>query len=160
MIRRPPRSTRTYTLFPYTTLFRSRLEMDLVTPPALDQAPAYARISERLAEFERHAVALANRLISFANHVALFQRWRQCPNALGPIMAILRVGVHAAFVHQFKTRSFREANHRAFLNIAALFFKRAIHVLRQPVIHHAQNSAGLQHGIKLDRKSTRLNSSH
>src|SRR3546814_19006095 len=26
MIRRPPRSTRTYTLFPYTTLFRSLLE--------------------------------------------------------------------------------------------------------------------------------------
>src|SRR3546814_12130226 len=26
MIRRPPRSTRTYTLFPYTTLFRSALE--------------------------------------------------------------------------------------------------------------------------------------
>src|SRR3546814_20006968 len=25
IIRRPPRSTRTYTLFPYTTLFRSRL---------------------------------------------------------------------------------------------------------------------------------------
>src|SRR3546814_10566436 len=25
MIRRPPRSTRTYTLFPYTTLFRSTL---------------------------------------------------------------------------------------------------------------------------------------
>src|SRR3546814_1329382 len=28
MIRRPPRSTRTDTLFPYTTLFRSRLEID------------------------------------------------------------------------------------------------------------------------------------
>src|SRR3546814_3272018 len=28
MIRRPPRSTRTYTLFPYTTLFRSRLRGD------------------------------------------------------------------------------------------------------------------------------------
>src|SRR3546814_7618042 len=27
MIRRPPRSTRTYTLFPYTTLFRSWLEI-------------------------------------------------------------------------------------------------------------------------------------
>src|SRR3546814_14807862 len=26
MIRRPPRSTRTYTLFPYTTLFRSRCQ--------------------------------------------------------------------------------------------------------------------------------------
>src|SRR3546814_10071024 len=28
MIRRPPRSTRTDTLFPYTTLFRSRLTID------------------------------------------------------------------------------------------------------------------------------------
>src|SRR3546814_7693978 len=28
MIRRPPRSTRTDTLFPYTTLFRSRRELD------------------------------------------------------------------------------------------------------------------------------------
>src|SRR3546814_5834580 len=28
MIRRPPRSTRTDTLFPYTTLFRSRLAVD------------------------------------------------------------------------------------------------------------------------------------
>src|SRR3546814_9279481 len=28
MIRRPPRSTRTDTLFPYTTLFRSRLGLD------------------------------------------------------------------------------------------------------------------------------------
>src|SRR3546814_5939685 len=27
MIRRPPRSTRTYTLFPYTTLFRSRFRL-------------------------------------------------------------------------------------------------------------------------------------
>src|SRR3546814_7930682 len=32
MIRRPPRSTRTDTLFPYTTLFRSLLDGDLDTP--------------------------------------------------------------------------------------------------------------------------------
>src|SRR3546814_15832113 len=31
MIRRPPRSTRTDTLFPYTTLFRSMVAFDLVT---------------------------------------------------------------------------------------------------------------------------------
>src|SRR3546814_12266951 len=31
MIRRPPRSTRTDTLFPYTTLFRSKLGLDLFT---------------------------------------------------------------------------------------------------------------------------------
>src|SRR3546814_7138132 len=37
MIRRPPRSTRTDTLFPYTTLFRSATPMDymLVDKPAL-----------------------------------------------------------------------------------------------------------------------------
>src|SRR3546814_14530432 len=33
MIRRPPRSTRTDTLFPYTTLFRSRILSDLADSP-------------------------------------------------------------------------------------------------------------------------------
>src|SRR3546814_20145119 len=33
MIRRPPRSTRTDTLFPYTTLFRSVFRADAVTGP-------------------------------------------------------------------------------------------------------------------------------
>src|SRR3546814_11012773 len=44
MIRRPPRSTRTYTLFPYTTLFRSGLE-DIFTPglPAPAPLPAPER---------------------------------------------------------------------------------------------------------------------
>src|SRR3546814_20292372 len=32
MIRRPPRSTRTDTLFPYTTLFRSRINVDFPAP--------------------------------------------------------------------------------------------------------------------------------
>src|SRR3546814_15830978 len=35
MIRRPPRSTRTDTLFPYTTLFRSRDDRVAVDPVAL-----------------------------------------------------------------------------------------------------------------------------
>src|SRR3546814_1113074 len=42
MIRRPPRSTRTDTLFPYTTLFRS-------PAPAVDMA-AHARIARQIAE--------------------------------------------------------------------------------------------------------------
>src|SRR3546814_12921592 len=37
MIRRPPRSTRTDTLFPYTTLFRSRLLYSIL---ATESAPA------------------------------------------------------------------------------------------------------------------------
>src|SRR3546814_16771919 len=49
MIRRPPRSTRTYTLFPYTTLFRSfvdqRAELRIAPrlPPALDRPDAGSR---------------------------------------------------------------------------------------------------------------------
>src|SRR3546814_9732586 len=35
MIRRPPRSTRTDTLFPYTTLFRSRFGQDVLTHPLM-----------------------------------------------------------------------------------------------------------------------------
>src|SRR3546814_3900688 len=38
MIRRPPRSTRTDTLFPYTTLFRSDLECQMGAEP---DGPAY-----------------------------------------------------------------------------------------------------------------------
>src|SRR3546814_5983760 len=46
MIRRPPRSTRTDTLLPYTTLFRSL--MDQVLSTVLDQAPTIAEEETRL----------------------------------------------------------------------------------------------------------------
>src|SRR3546814_13826547 len=49
MIRRPPRSTRTDTLFPYTTLFRS------VEPAAADAAP------EQSYQFERSGYFVADR---------------------------------------------------------------------------------------------------
>src|SRR3546814_3200036 len=45
MIRRPTRSTRTDTLFPYTTLFRSSL--DKATSPARDAAPFVLRWRDR-----------------------------------------------------------------------------------------------------------------
>src|SRR3546814_20477283 len=41
MIRLPPRSTRTDTLFPYTTLFRSRLTVFRAFPYLYDGDPAY-----------------------------------------------------------------------------------------------------------------------
>src|SRR3546814_16753680 len=43
MIRRPPRSTRTYTLVPYTTLFRSVFEGGLIDP---DSYMRMVRVSE------------------------------------------------------------------------------------------------------------------
>src|SRR3546814_10338913 len=45
MIRRPPRSTRTDTLFPYTTLFRS-LYQSLRTAIAGDQPQVYFRLTK------------------------------------------------------------------------------------------------------------------
>src|SRR3546814_3634403 len=44
MIRRPPRSTRTDTLFPYTTLFRS-IASPLAGSPAADRRPDFSRRS-------------------------------------------------------------------------------------------------------------------
>src|SRR3546814_308603 len=48
MIRRPPRSTRTDTLFPYTTLFRSNLVISLVNPgdEVIIPAPYWVSYSE------------------------------------------------------------------------------------------------------------------
>src|SRR3546814_17825460 len=43
MIRRPPRSTRTDTLFPYTTLFRSRLGHDKLADEGRGEAPFVVR---------------------------------------------------------------------------------------------------------------------
>src|SRR3546814_16671571 len=55
MIRRPPRSTRTYTLFPYTTLFRSY--------------PDYEGIAQKLEERERLVADLGdNDVMILRNH--------------------------------------------------------------------------------------------
>src|SRR3546814_8751130 len=48
MIRRPPRATRTDTLFPYTTLFRSAALAVLPAPPTLAQQPPPAVVVERV----------------------------------------------------------------------------------------------------------------
>src|SRR3546814_16665656 len=49
MRRRPPRSTRTDTLFPYTTLFRSPTEAPAAAVPAVD----LDRVEGELADVER-----------------------------------------------------------------------------------------------------------
>src|SRR3546814_17554462 len=57
MIRRPPRSTRTDTLFPYTTLFRSGIDLQQLVAPdhpalAVDRADPVAVSIESDAEIE------------------------------------------------------------------------------------------------------------
>src|SRR3546814_6878570 len=77
MIRRPPRSTRTDTLFPYTTLFRSRQD---------ERDPAVRR-RERLA----HAVAEACHLDRSEEHTSELQ-------------SLMRIS-YAVFCLKKKTRS-------------------------------------------------------
>src|SRR3546814_5592670 len=52
MIRRPPRSTRTDTLFPYTTLFRSH-SRDIAIEGLRLSAGAIDRLYDQIVEFER-----------------------------------------------------------------------------------------------------------
>src|SRR3546814_3249155 len=74
MIRRPPRSTRTDTLFPYTTLFRSAevrvLERFLVGAHALDVllAATDLRVEPAIGEVRppRHGQRIADRVPGFA----------------------------------------------------------------------------------------------
>src|SRR3546814_9422287 len=54
MLRRPPRSTRTDTLFPYTTLFRSRARSRRPRQPALGHRHV-ARVRPRRHAVGRHA---------------------------------------------------------------------------------------------------------
>src|SRR3546814_3633182 len=75
MIRRPPRSTRTDTLFPYTTLFRSSfrrhpdrtVETDgfAVEHQVLQDALDHQRELVRLAEPARERYLLAERILCF-----------------------------------------------------------------------------------------------
>src|SRR2546430_12632002 len=63
MIRRPPRST----LFPYTTLFRSHLELG---PHGREQLPAHGEPETRLGErIARSADGRAQRLIQALDHL-------------------------------------------------------------------------------------------
>src|SRR5213594_641709 len=60
MIRRPPRSTQAFTLFPYTTLFRSRPRRR----PAFERSPGWPA---RWSRSEEHTSELQSRtLISYA----------------------------------------------------------------------------------------------
>src|SRR3546814_20115525 len=89
MIRRPPRATRTDTLFPYTTLFRSHLDVGFIQAPARIKAtppepaqpllhlrgvaldPAIDRRTvDRNAAFRQHflKVAIADRIATIPAH--------------------------------------------------------------------------------------------
>src|SRR3546814_4811103 len=115
MIRRPPRSTRTDTLFPYTTLFRS----------ARQGLWTRCVSAGGLHEFQRHAVRFADRQIFFAVLVAFGERRRQRPDALRIILAVLGIGVDLAFARQLEARGLGKGDDRAFLHIDRLLDRKS-----------------------------------
>src|SRR3546814_12900621 len=64
MIPRPPRSTRTDTLFPYTTLVRSTPKEQLAKPPGKAVKSTEPPNSQQLARMERELVILQTRIKS------------------------------------------------------------------------------------------------
>src|SRR3546814_12981601 len=69
MIRRPPRSTRTDTLFPYTTLFRSECELGRMNVPTQEMVDSYEAGDLRLnaSRSEEHTSELQSLMrISYA----------------------------------------------------------------------------------------------
>src|SRR3546814_3486910 len=70
MIRRPPRSTRTDTLFPYTTLFRSAdLRRRIIFVAGLDPRVAVAALDDRVGD--QLGVLLGDRIVEAAADQAL-----------------------------------------------------------------------------------------
>src|SRR3546814_4329988 len=67
MIRRPPRSTRTDTLFPYTTLFRSPVAAD----QPHHQVAARIAVVERVVEVEHHQRPIRHREFLEIGHRAV-----------------------------------------------------------------------------------------
>src|SRR3546814_13854901 len=101
MIRRPPRSTRTYTLFPYTTLFRSprppprlrrspRAEVFVLQPDVVSRA-VVQRLDFRVAEHARLARRVAEPHFAAAHDLA---RRHQRTGAAEPVLFDHRAAEH------------------------------------------------------------------
>src|SRR3546814_15302954 len=60
MIRRPPRSTRTDTLFPYTTLFRSMVRRGTIVDATIIDAPSSTKNAQGARDPEMHQTKKGN----------------------------------------------------------------------------------------------------
>src|SRR3546814_10836635 len=165
MIRRPPRSTRTDTLFPYTTLFRSRAVFD-----AVEQARVEAIGSNRMAGVALNLnAALDDRCKSrgyakvkdrseapLADVLGLLARERLTGQAI-PASAQKMVGYWRDWIEEkaggdLDPLMTKIGDQRAFARVA----RRLI----QDLDLGDEESGDLDDESEGDRKSTRLNSSH
>src|SRR3546814_5233379 len=127
MIRRPPRSTRTDTLFPYTTLFRSVEAVGGALLVLVDPVDS-ARLPDVLAAGATHYLAEDITAARFATALAFAGRH------------VERLGGGRADL----------SNQNAIQRSDALFWR----------YDPAEGRVTLSSALAIDRKSTRLNSSH
>src|SRR3546814_2937146 len=87
MIRRPPRSTRTDTLFPYTTLFRSNLDRPALHGPANIEVGDDCR-RDVAAEFEAGFRIIAAQLANHVGEILVVDRSEEHTSELQSLMRI------------------------------------------------------------------------
>src|SRR3546814_6342466 len=87
MIRPPPRSTRTYTLFPYTTLFRSGLKE--IRPSPMDFAKP--RVRQHLGVGRSAQRTEAFRPIVHARNVGNLMRRRRSEEHTSELQSLMRI---------------------------------------------------------------------
>src|SRR3546814_20033752 len=98
MIRRPPRSTRTDTRFPYTTLFRSRLKLDLVNDHLAGKEMEIGRFYQRRGQW------LAATL-RFRTVIDKYQTTTHTPEALERLVeSYLSLGIPAEAIGRASVR--------------------------------------------------------
>src|SRR3546814_4449020 len=89
MLRRPPRSTRTYTLFPYTTRFRSLLEH---TPLEVDVHGVIAGIGDDLRDrLLRHAVERRAAVVGQRRGRGGHRRGGEIGSATSELQSLMRI---------------------------------------------------------------------
>src|SRR3546814_8068517 len=160
MVRRPPRYTRTDTLFPYTPLFRSQTEVcHLWNLVAADtrEGEVYARLLEKL---EAARAALGGRVYDVLGE----------PFEGTPLRDLLFEAIQYGEQEEVRARLFRQVDGAVDQqHLLELLKRRALTNDTMPEakvqeLRHEMQRAEAQrlqpHHIQRDRKSTRLNSSH
>src|SRR3546814_3560891 len=98
MIRRPPRSTRTDTLFPYTTLFRSRQAHGPPQARAGEHRPAVARTA-------RHLHAASGTVHSRRGEAAQAHRPARSEEHTSELQSLMRIS-YAVFCLKKKNKTY------------------------------------------------------
>src|SRR3546814_2553731 len=116
MIRRPPRSTRTDTLFPYTTLFRSRaVDLDFLIRRRVRRGVAQEAQVERLADRPRHGqVGRGARLHDVGVDRSFRRDAARSEEHTSELQSLMRISYAVFCLQKKKNRSsIQQLNHKA-----------------------------------------------